>query len=68
LSKGERLIKFRGESNQRLRNTEKDQKHLHEGIIPKENLDRGSIPKESSARGRNTKGRYHFPLMSEGER
>jgi hypothetical protein len=46
------------ESNQRLRNTEKDQRHL----------DRGSIPKESSVRGSSPKGRYPFPLMSKGER
>jgi hypothetical protein len=46
------------ESNQRLINTKKNQRHV----------DRGSIPKESSVRGRIPKGRYPFPLMSKGER
>jgi hypothetical protein len=32
------------------------------------NLYRGSIPKEISFRGSIPKERYHFPLMSKGER
>jgi hypothetical protein len=46
------------ESNQRIINTKKNQRHV----------DRGSNPKESSVRGSNPKGRYPFPLMSKGER
>jgi hypothetical protein len=46
------------ESNQRLINTKKKQRHVV----------RGSNPKESSIRGRIPKGRYPFPFMSKGER
>jgi hypothetical protein len=46
------------ESNKRLINTKKNQRHV----------DRGRIPKESSVRGSNPKRRYPFPLMSKGER
>jgi hypothetical protein len=45
------------ESNQRLRNTKKYQRHL----------DRGSIPKEISVEGSSPKGRYPLLLMSKGE-
>jgi hypothetical protein len=46
------------ESNQRLINTKKNQRHI----------DRGRSPKESSVRGSNPKGRDPFPLISKGER
>jgi hypothetical protein len=48
----------RRESNQRLINTKKNQRHV----------DRGSIHKEILVRGSILKGRYPFPLMSKGER
>jgi hypothetical protein len=35
------------ESNQRLRNKEKDQRNLDKGSIPKDSADRGRNPKES---------------------
>jgi hypothetical protein len=41
------------ESNHRLINIKKNQRHV----------DRGSNPKESSVRGSSSKGRYPFPLM-----
>jgi hypothetical protein len=34
----------------------------------KRHVDKGSSPKESSVRERIPKGRYPFPLMSNGER
>ena len=46
------------ESNRRIINTKKNQRHV----------DRGSNPKEILVRGRCPKGRYPFPLMSKGER
>jgi hypothetical protein len=46
------------ESNQRLINTKKNQRHV----------DRGSCPKESLVKEWSPKGRYPFPLMSKGER
>jgi hypothetical protein len=44
------------ESNQKFRNTEKDEMHLDRGSSPKDNVDRGSSPKESSVRGESPKG------------
>jgi hypothetical protein len=46
------------ESNQRLRNTNKYQRNLDNGIKPKDSADKGNIPKK----------RYPFPLMLKGER
>jgi hypothetical protein len=46
------------ESNQRIINTKKNQRHI----------DRGRNPKESLVRERIPKGRYPFLLMSKGER
>jgi hypothetical protein len=58
--KGGDIIHMKGEreSNHRLRNKKKDQRHL----------ERGRSPKESSFRGSNPKGSYLFPLISRGER
>jgi hypothetical protein len=57
--KGGRYYSYEGkESNQRIINTKKNQRHV----------DMGRIPKESSIRGRSPKGRHTFPLMSKGER
>jgi len=57
-----------GKSNQRIRNTKKDQWNLDRGSIPKESAYRGSIPKESSIKGSIPEGRYTFTLMSKGGR
>jgi hypothetical protein len=68
LLKGERLIiSIKRENNQRIRNKEKNQMHLHRGSRPQDNANRGISTKESLVRGGIPKGIYPFPLMSKGD-
>jgi hypothetical protein len=54
------------ESNQRLRNTEKDQRNLDKGRSPKDSADRGSIPKKSLVKGEHPQGEIPFSIDVKG--